>query len=296
MAHHFFGVWPALVTPFTLDDEINIPVLRDLIHYLLDKHVDGFYVGGTTGEGVFMSLEERKQVIDLALGEINGRVPVIVHVGSTVYRDAVALARHAEARGAAGVSSIVPPLYTNLESLVTYFQTVAAAVPDLPVFPYFLSQSIQPLELMRRLLGLPNIKGTKYTGPDMHEFRQIVELGGDDWTVFSGMDEVCTFAAMLGSSGNIGSTLNFMPGVYQHIRTHVERGEIDEALALQLKANHVTAVLLEGDLMGNLKAAMELIGFDCGAPRLPRQGLDSQGKAALLAALKAAGFETLAAL
>ena len=296
MAHTFHGVWPALVTPFTPDDEINIPVLRNLVQYLLDKHVDGFYVGGTTGEGVFMSVEERKQVVDAVLSEINGRVPVIVHVGSMVYKDAVALARHAEACGAVGVSSIVPPLYASLDSLVDYFRTVAQAVPNLPVFPYFLSQSIAPLALMRRLLDIPNVQGTKYTGPNMHEFRQIVELGGDAWTVFSGMDEVCVFAAMLGARGNIGSTLNFMPGVYKHIRAHVERGEIDEAMTLQLKANHVTAALLEGDLMGNLKAAMALIGFDCGAPRLPRAGLDSQGKAALKTALKATDFDALAAM
>ena len=253
-------------------------------------------MGGTTGEGVFLTIEERKQVIDAVLGEINGRVPVIVHVGSMVYRDAVALARHAEARGAVGVSSIVPPLYINMDSLVRYFRAVAEAVPNLPVFPYFLSQSIEPLALMRRLLDIPNVQGTKYTGPNMHEFRQIVELGGDAWTVFSGMDEVCVFAAMLGARGNIGSTLNFMPGIYKHIRAHVERGEIDEAMALQLKANHVTAVLLEGDLMGNLKAAMALIGFECGAPRLPRAGLDSQEKAALKTALKAADFDALAAM
>ena len=296
MAHTFHGVWPALVTPFTPDDEINTPVLRDLIQYLLGKGVDGFYVGGTTGEGVFMSAEERKQIIDAVLGEIDGRVPAIVHVGSMVYRDAVALARHAEARGAVGVSSIVPPLFTSLDSLIAYFGAVAKAVPNLPVFPYFLSQSIQPLELMRRLLDIPNIRGTKYTGPDMHEFRQIIELGGEAWTVFSGMDEVCVFAAMLGSNGNIGSTLNFMPGVYKHIRAHVERGEIDQALALQLRANHVTAVLLEGDLMGNLKAAMRLIGFDCGRPRLPRSGLDAPQTERLHAALKAVDFEALAAM
>ena len=296
MAHTFHGVWPALVTPFTPDDEISFSVLRNLVQYLLDKNVDGFYVGGTTGEGVFMTVEERKQVIDAVLSEINGRVPVIVHVGSMVYKDAVALARHAEARGAVGVSSIVPPLYASLDSLVDYFRTVAQAVPNLPVFPYFLSQSIEPLALMRRLLDIPNVKGTKYTGPDMHEFRQIVELGGDAWTVFSGMDEVCVFAAMLGARGNIGSTLNFMPGVYKHIRAHVERGEIDQALALQLKANRVTAVLLEGNLMGNLKGAMNLIGFECGGLRLPRAGLDPQQIVALETALQATDFDALVAL
>ncbi len=292
----FHGVWPALVTPFTADNRVNVPVLKDLVAYLLEKHVDGFYVGGTTGEGLFLSVEERQLVVETVIREIGGQVPVIVHVGCTALVDAIVLARHARACGAVGVSSIVPPLFNDMESLVAYFQAIAAAVPELPVFPYFLSQNINPLALMRRLLPIANVAGTKYTGPDMHEFRQIVELGGEQWTVFSGMDEVCVFAAMMGASGNIGSTLNLMPGVYRQIGADVRHGDLAAAHALQLRANRVTALLAETNLMGGLKAALGFLGLDCGGLRLPRFPMTPEQAAGLREALETAGFFALVAM
>jgi N-acetylneuraminate lyase len=292
----FHGTWPALVTPFTADNQVNVPVLKDLVAYHLGKQIDGFYVGGTTGEGVFMSVAERQLVVETVIHEVDGRVPVIVHVGCTALVDATALARHAQASGAAGVSSIIPPLYTDMNSLLAYFQAVAAAVPELPVFPYFLSQNINPLALMRRLLPVSNIAGTKYTGPDMHEFRQIVELGANQWTIFSGMDEVCVFAAMMGADGNIGSTLNFMPGVYRQIHAYLQSGDTNAALALQLRANRVTAIIVERNLMGGLKAAIGFLGFDCGGLRLPRFAMTPDEVASLREALEAADFFALAAM
>ncbi len=292
----FHGVWPALVTPFTADNRVNVAAIRDLVAFLLGKQVDGFYVGGTTGEGLLMSVEERQLVAETVLDEVDGRVPVIVHIGATALVDAITLARHARASGAAGVSSIIPPLFDEMNSLLSYFQAIASAVPEMPVFPYFLSQNVDPLALMRRLLPVSNVAGTKYTGPDMHQFRQIVELGGQRWTVFSGMDEMCVFAAMMGASGFIGSTLNLMPGVYRQINALVQRGDLAAARDLQLRANRVTTVLVETNLMGGLKAALGLLGVDCGGVRLPRRSMSPDQVAALREALEAADFFALAAM
>lgn len=297
MSAKFRGVWPALVTPFTQENKINVPVLRSLVGYLVDKGVDGFYVGGTTGEGVFMSVDERQQVLEHALDEINGRVPVIAHVGAMALADAQQLARHAQRSGAAGVSSIVPPYYDQIDSLVGYFSALAGAVPDLPVFPYFLLQNIKPLELMKKLQEIPNVAGTKYTGPDMFEFRQIIDMGGESWTVFSGMDEVCVFAAMMGANGAIGSTLNIMPGAYIQIRSMHAQGKTAEAHALQLRANRVTSILIEAGFPGALKATLGMLGFDCGQPRLPRQPLSEGARAILHQRLEASSdFAALAAM
>ena len=107
----FSGAWPALVTPFTAKDEVNVSVLRELVDYLIDKRVGGFYVCGGTGEGLFMSPEERKLVTETAVNQVDGRVPVIAHVGSMIVGDAVQLAAHAQAIGAAGISSVIPPMF-----------------------------------------------------------------------------------------------------------------------------------------------------------------------------------------
>ncbi len=157
----FNGVWPALVTPFATDDTVNISVLRELVDYLIDKKVSGFYVCGTTGEGIYMSMAERKLVIETVLHQVNGRVPVIAHVGCVAAGDAAELARHAQQAGADGVSSVLPPLYRTTQSLYTYYAKIADAAPDLPLLTYIFGGPVDAVALMRELMKIPNVAGAK---------------------------------------------------------------------------------------------------------------------------------------
>lgn len=292
----YSGIWPALVTPSAADQTVNESALRHLVEYLIGKGVDGFYVGGTTGEGIFMPASERMRLAEVVLAQVNGRVPVIVHVGAVALGDAIALARHARQVGAVGVSSILPPLYDTLDVLVQYYTRLAAAAPDLPLYTYLLNPNLDAVALLRRLMDIPNLGGTKYTGPNMFEFRQIVELGAGNWTVFSGMDEQCLFAAMMGATGCVGSTLNFMPGVYKAIQRAVQTGDYAQAQTLQLAANQVTQALIEVGFQGGLYEALAMLGLDCGQPRLPRQPLTDSQRAALHRALETTRFRELVAL
>jgi dihydrodipicolinate synthase/N-acetylneuraminate lyase len=128
----------------------------------------------------------------------------------------------------------------------------------------------------------------------MFEFRRIVELGAGKWTVFSGMDEQCLFAAMFGASGNIGSTLNYIPGPYREMQRAVQRGDQATGVDLQLRANRITELMMKVGFMGALKAVMAHIDFDCGATRLPNAMLPQEQWPALFAELDAAGFAALA--
>lgn len=292
----FSGAWPALVTPFTSEDTVNVAVLSDLAEFFVEKRAGGLYLCGSTGQGIFMSVDERKLVVEAALDQVRGRIPVIVHVGSVALRDAVDLARHAHQAGADGISSIVPPLYRDAQGLKAYFEALAASVPDLPFLPYLFGGPSDAVQLMRELAQIPNLAGTKYTGPNMYELNRIVELGSNRWSVFSGMDEQCLFAAMSGAGGNIGSTLNIMIGVYQGIRHAFERGDLADALDLQLRANKVTTVLHAAGFAGALREALSLLGFDCGQPRLPSGDLSAEQRDSLHAELEAVGFAALAAM
>ena len=265
----FNGAWPALVTPFTDDDRVNASVLRDLTQHLLDNGAEGFYVCGSTGEGLYMSVSERKLVTETVLDQTQGRVPVVVQVGCVALRDAIELAQHASESGAAGISSVLPPLYQNSRALYAYFERLAAAVPDLPVLAYLFGGPTDAVALMQELMRIPNVAGAKYTGANMYEFGRIVNLRADSWTVFSGMDEQCVFAAMSGSSGNIGSTLNVMPGVYRNIHECCRRGDLAQAMAFQNQANRITTVMHLSGFPGALRETLRMLGFDCGQPRLP---------------------------
>ena len=296
----FSGAWPALLTPRDQNDVTNLTVTCELIDYLLAKGADGFYVCGSTGEGVYMSVDERKLMLETVISHLAGRVPVIVHVGSMVTRDAVALAHHAQATGADGVSSIIPPNFNDIDSLMPYFAAIGNAAPDLPLLPYILSTSIDVVALMHKLLELPTMAGTKYTGSNMHEFNHIAEFGQKArpgvWTAFSGMDEQCLFAAMFGSSGNIGSTLNFMMGIYKAIHAAHEAGDIIAARDLQLRANAVTRTAISFGFMGAMREMMEMLGYPCGAPRLPGVAFPKERRAEFKAALDAVDFLEIAAM
>ncbi|MBN1875743.1 MAG: dihydrodipicolinate synthase family protein [Anaerolineae bacterium] len=293
----FRGIWPALLTPYDVQGDVNLPVLRELIEYLLDKQVDGFYVCGTTGEGLWLSVPERKAVTEAVLDQVHGRVPVIVHVGTVATRDAVLLAEHARDAGASGVSSVLPPVRRQVESIYLHYETIAHAVPELPFLVYVFGGETDAVSLLCELLKrIPNLGGAKYTGPNMYEFRHIVELRDEDWTAFSGMDEQCLFAAMFGASGNIGSTLNFMPGVYREIHRSYQAGALLHAQDLQLRANRVTRVLHSFGSFGAMRAIMYRLGFDCGEPRLPNVPLAPEKYDLLCEALDMAGFAELAAL
>jgi N-acetylneuraminate lyase len=297
----FEGAWPALLTPFTAQDTVNVPVLRAVVDYLLGKGIGGLYVCGSTGEGVYMSADERKQVAETVIEQVNGRVPVIVHVGAMALPDAVALARHAQAAGADGIASIIPPNYKTVASIVAYFTALGAAAPETPLLSYLFGGPADVVSLMRALMPIPTLAGSKYTGPDMHEFRQIVDLGRAytgpfRWTIFSGMDEECFFASLFGASGNIGSTLNYIPGVYREIHAARAQGDVARGTQLQLQANELTRILFEFGFMGAMKEVMCLLGYDCGQPRLPNAPFDPAQRNAFYSQLKAADFNHLAAL
>lgn len=292
----FSGFWPALITPYTADDQINVTVLRELVDYHLAKQVNGFYLCGSTGEGAFMSVPERKLVTETVLARVAGRVPIIVHVGAAGINDAVHLARHAQESGAVGISSILPPVIYNQQGVVPFFERIAAAAPELPFLPYLLGVSRDVMTLMREMAHIPTLAGTKYTGANMYEMNQVVHFRPDNWTVFSGMDEQAALGLMYGAAGVIGSTFNFMPGVYREIYASVRSGDYGRALALQERANALTGLMLSTGFVGAFREGMRLLGFDCGQPRLPNLPLPEEKRAALHAGFEAVDFAGLAAL
>ena len=293
----FGGAWPALVTPAREDGSLNEDCLRDLIEHLLARKVDGLYVGGSTGEGLHQTLAQRMQLTRATLRAVDARVPVIVHVGAVALGDALALARYAAEEGADGISSVLPPGYDSEESLWRYYAGLAAAAPSLPLLAYILNDSRGNLRFLERLQTLPQVTGAKYTGPDMYEFREMVELGaGRRWSMFTGMDEMCIHGVLAGAAGNIGSTLNFMPGVYREIRRLVLEGDAASAQCLQLRANRITTILHRYGYMGAQVVVLEMLGFNIGNPRLPHLPLDRQAAAKLREELASSELFHLAAM
>lgn len=296
------GAWPALITPATADGDVNLNAVRELVDYMLAKKVDGLYLCGGTGEGLLISAEGRRRVVETAIDQVGGRIPVIVHVGSISTSEAAALACHSQEQGADGVSSVLPVYLGGLEATYRHFGAIAAAAPDLPFFPYLHGGQTDATSLMKELLcRIPNVGGAKYTGPNMYEIAEIIDLGDTlpqdtGWTIFSGMDEQCLFAAMVGAPGNIGSTLNVMPGTYLKMRECCAAGDFAQALALQKQANRLTGAMIDHGVGAALRVSMKVLGIDCGPLRLPQEPIGPDKEEKMVAALEEAGLAALAAM
>ena len=160
----FRGVIVALNACYDKAGEVSPAACRALCRWYQSLGVRGVYVGGSTGEGLLLSLEERKTLAEAAVQAARGEMTVIVHVGCPATRDAVALARHAAAIGADAISAVPSVFYCLSEESIARHWTAIADAAELPFFIYNIPQLTGydlSMELFRRMLAHPHVKGIK---------------------------------------------------------------------------------------------------------------------------------------
>ena len=288
------GMMSALLTPFDRDGNVNFTVLSDLVEWQLARGLAGFYILGSSGEGLLMSEAERRSVAEAVLRQVKGRVPVVVHVGALTTRAACALASHAAEIGVDATSSI-PPFYYNVgpEGVKQYYIQVAAA-SGLPFYIYNIPGTTGvnvAVDVVRELLAaVPNLRGMKYTAYDLYAMRKIVELDEGRFNVLSGADEMMLAAQAMGVDGAIGTSENFLPRVFVDVYTAFRAGDIPAAQAQQAKINWAVNAFLSFPSLAAVKEIMRLLGFDLGKPRPPLPSLTDAQASRLREMLEEIGF------
>jgi N-acetylneuraminate lyase len=183
MMQAFQGLWPAVLTPVGEDGRPALAVLERLVDLFACQGLDGLYLTGSTGQWPLFSPDERRAVVERAIGAAGGRLPVMVHVGAASTADAVALARHAARSGANAVSSVTPIYYPHSPEVVFEYYRQIGSATDLPLFAYHLSGvsrvALGPREYADRLLAVPNAAGMKITDVDLYTFGLIHAHAGD---------------------------------------------------------------------------------------------------------------------
>ena len=268
------GVMPALITPYHPDGSVNVEMIRRLVTSQIEDGADGFFVCGSTGEGLFLTPEERITVARTVIETAAGHVPVIVHVGAVSTNEAVLLAQDAKKAGATAVSSL-PPIYykVGLAGMIQHIRAIAEAA-ELPTFYYHIPAltgvELSPDELVDAFTTVDGLAGLKYTNTDMFYLWSILDSAKGRLRVFNGADQMLFDGLCTGACGGIGSTYNYqmrtIAGIYHAVRS----GDFEMAMQLQWKANRTVKVLFRNG--GNLaceKAIMRLCGFDVGIPRSP---------------------------
>ena len=264
------GVYSAMITPFTKDDKVNEDAIEQLVEYGLKGGLKGFYLTGSTGEGMLMTVEERKQVFRRAVKAAKGRCKLIAHVGAVRTDDAVELARYAADVGCDWVSSVAPVFFgQTFEAQYRHYKAISEAT-DLPFMAYCFRASLVP-DRDARLFDLKNVKGMKYTGSDYFAVQSLRRKLDKEVLFFAGRDEQFACAMALGDvfCGAIGTSQNFIPRHFANIYDACVRNDFAAAAKWQDEANRFVELLISNENWSTWKAMMKHVGIDCGAARRP---------------------------
>ena len=208
------GTFVVNVTPMDSNEEIDLEALKNNVEFYIENKVHGICVGGSTGEFYTLTLQEHKAIIDTVVKQVNGRIPVIAGTAACSTNRVIELTEYAKNAGADG-ALIVPPFYAKPDDheLYEHFKTVAEAV-DIPIMlynnPWTSKVDMQP-SLIAKLAKLDNISYIKESTGDITRIWKILNLAGDDITVFCGGDNVALESFLMGAKGWICVAANFIP-------------------------------------------------------------------------------------
>ncbi len=282
-------IFSALILPCKEDESVNYSAIADLVEMQIGDGVEGFYCCGSSGEGLLMTLDERKKFLEAVISASGGRVPVIAHVGTIRTKDVIDLAQHAKSAGSCAIS-MIPPYYYNfsMEELFCYYEDVINAVPDIPVILYNIPQFTRiefSKDNAKRLLDNPRIIGIKHTSMNLYSLERMISSYPDKIFI-NGFDEQYRAALAMGAKATISTTANLFAPLFKGIRDAYLAKKNDEALALQKKLNHRVEVLVKVGIFSGTKYGCTLRGVDSGLCRAPFKALCDEEKKAVENLLK----------
>ncbi|XP_072130090.1 N-acetylneuraminate lyase isoform X3 [Mobula birostris] len=228
------GLVAATFTPMTNDNEINLSVIGQYVDYLVKiQGVRKIFVNGTTGEGMSLSVEERKLVAEEWIKQGKGKLDhVIIHVGALSIKESQELAEHAAKCSASGIAVISPFFFKpqSADALVEYLKKVASSAPGVPFYYYHLPEmtgvSFNVVDLLDGIeRKIPTFQGLKFTSSDLLDFGQCVNNYKDKFDFLFGKDEILLSAIVLGATGAVGSTYNYIGKLYNQMLMDIERGD-----------------------------------------------------------------------
>lgn len=265
------GIIPPLLTSFDKNGDIYEKGQKEIIEFIL-PYIDGVYPCGTYGSGPLMTINERKSVAELTISQINGRVPVIMHVGAASTWETIDLAKHAEEAGADAVGAIAPYYYSyNDKELVNHYKRLIESV-DIPVFlynnPLTSGNSITP-EVLNELAG-EGLAGVKDSAFDLVNF-YLYQIGVDNpnFKFIIGTEAIALGAFLSGAKAAICGVANAIPEPLHKLWEFVQKKEWEEAQKVQMIVLKIRKIMKMGSTLTNCYAILKMRGIDAGQPRQP---------------------------
>ncbi len=273
------GVYPALMTEFKDDESLDLHATATHIEACLSAGVDGFVILGTLGENCSLTPEEKRAVIGCAVETVSGRVPVIAGCAEYTPREAIAYLADCAKLGADGAMVLPAMVYkTAPQETLAHFRTIARA-SDLPIMvynnPISYGTDVTP-EMFAELADEPALVAIKESSDDVRRLTDIVNLVGDRYVLFCGVDDIALEAVVLGAVGWVAGLVNAFPHETVELYRHVKAGRLDEARALYRWFMPLLHLDCLPKLVQYIKLANQMTGMGSQMVRAPRMILEGE--------------------
>lgn len=281
---HLQGLIAAPFTPMHADGSVNLQLIPDYYAFLKANGITGAFICGSTGEGVSLTLTEKKAVAEAwaACSKNDPSFSVMPLLGGTCMADAKELAIHARSIGLDAVSFTAPSYFkpANVQMLAACCKEIAAVVPDMPFYYYHIpvltGVGFPMFDLLQAVDGMiPNFAGVKYTHEDFMDFLSCLHFKNRKYDMVWGRDENMLPALAIGTKASIGSTYNYAAPLYHRLIQAFETGDLLQAQQLQKQSIDMIRLLGKYGGIATGKAYMQLVGLDCGTFRLPVKNMDA---------------------
>lgn len=274
------GVFPAFYACYDEDGRVSTERVKRLARHLLDKGVKGVYVNGSSGEGIYQSVEEKKKVLEAVMSEVKGKMTVIAHVGCNNTADSMELAAHAEGQGVDAIASI-PPIYFHLPeyAIAQYWNDISSAAPNTDFIIYNIPQLAGvtlTMPLFREMLKNPRVTAVKNSSMPTQDIQMFKMEGGKDFVIFNGPDEQFIAGRAIGADGGIGGTYAAMPELFLKANELFNANRVDKACEIQYAIDEIIYNMCscKGNLYAVLKKVLEINeGLVLGSVRKPMPAL-----------------------
>jgi|LSQX01.3.fsa_nt_gb 4-hydroxy-tetrahydrodipicolinate synthase len=292
----FKGAGVAIVTPFNEKYEVDYEKLGELIEFQISNGTDSIIICGTTGEASTLTHDEHLACIKYAVEKVNKRVPVIAGTGSNCTSTAIYLSKGAEEYGADGLL-VVTPYYNKAtqKGLIAHYTAIAKSV-SLPIIMYNVPSrtgcNILPQTVATLVKTVDNIVGIKEASSNIAQVADIMSLTNGNIDLYSGCDEMIVPIMSLGGIGVISVLSNILPRQTHDMVVKYLEGDVDTSRELQLKyIPLVNALFCEVNPIP-VKTALNLMGFEVGALRMPLSDMEPSNVERLRNELNKSNIET----
>lgn len=271
----YHGIIPAFYACFDDLGEISLSRTQALARHFLAQGVQGLYVNGSSGECIYLNLEERKKVLENVVEAVGGKLLIVAHVAANSTRDSMELARHAESLGVDAIAAI-PPIYFRLpeHAIAKYWNDISSAAPNTDFIIYNIPQlagTALTLSLLREMMKNPRVVGIKNSSMPVQDIQMFVDAGEGRLTVLNGPDEQFIAGRLMGACGGIGGTYGAMPKLFLKANALYEADQLEEARALQYDICRIISAMVSchGSMYAVIKELLRRQGINCGSVRPP---------------------------